>query len=49
MLWKKENIRGIPKRDVLDEAVLTTFISNMKKERYNDKFADNAVTLGVRH
>lgn len=50
MLWRKEDISGIPKGEVLDQVVLTTFISDLKKrEKDNDKFAENALTSGVKH
>lgn len=47
MLWRKEDIRGIPRRDVLDQVVLTTFISDLKKKKVNDKIANSAVSSGV--
>lgn len=33
MLWRKVDIREIPKSDVLDHVVLTTFIGDLKKEK----------------
>lgn len=33
LLWRKGDIRGILKRDVLDQAVLTTVISDLKKKK----------------
>lgn len=48
LLWRKEDARGIPKRNVLDQVVLTIFISDLKKKEMDkDKFAGNAVTSGV--
>jgi len=32
---RKDTIRGTPKADVLDQAVLTTLISDLKKEKGN--------------
>lgn len=47
MLWGKKNIRGIPKRDVLDQVILSTVISYLKKKKV--KFVNNAVSSGISH